>query len=65
MRLVTTIVALALLTGCASNEYSKVPEPTGEWVPANPTSLMAEQATPPAPPQRGWGRRVPSAMAAR
>jgi len=45
MRLVLIFAMAALLAGCASNEYSKVPEPSGEWVAANPASLMA----PPAP----------------
>ena len=31
------ILALAvLLAGCAGSEYSQVPEPSGDWVPANP-----------------------------
>lgn len=46
MRLALLLAAsAALLSACASNEYSKVPEPTGEWVPANPPSLMVD-ATP-------------------
>ena len=49
MRLVVALVTAALLAGCASNEYSKVPEPTGEWVAANPLSLMAPPPLPPAP----------------
>ena len=35
------LLALLTLAGCASNEYSAVPEPTGEWVPANPPALAA------------------------
>ena len=65
MRHVLALVVLAGLTGCAG-EYSKVPEPTGEWVPANPASLMV-QATPPRPQVRRvvWRRRprvVPAAV---
>lgn len=44
MRHVLALAVLAGLAGCAG-EYSKVPEPTGEWVPANPASLTV-QATP-------------------
>ena len=41
------ILALAvLLAGCASSEYSQVPEPTGEWVPANPPSLILPAGIP-------------------
>ncbi len=59
MRHALALVVLAALTGCASTEYSKVPEPTGEWVPANPASLMV-QATPPRPQVRRvvWRRRT-------
>jgi len=35
------ILLTLLLAGCASDEYSRVPEPSGEWVPANPPSLAA------------------------
>jgi hypothetical protein len=45
-RVLMLTVALAVC-GC-SGEYSRVPEPTGEWVPVNPPSFYAE-ATPPAP----------------
>ncbi len=57
MRHVLALAVLAGLTGCAG-EYSKVPEPTGEWVPANPASLMV-QAPAPRPPVRRvvWRRR--------
>ena len=37
-----TLIALVLLAGCAAPEYSKVPEPIGEWVPANPRRLTGE-----------------------
>ncbi len=39
MRFVLCVIALSFLGGCASNEYSNVPEPTGDWVPANPPRL--------------------------
>lgn len=57
MRHALAFVVLAGLAGCAG-EYSKVPEPTGEWVPANPVSLTA-QAVPPRPVvrQAAWRRR--------
>ena len=42
MRLLSTLIALVCLAGCAATEYSKVPEPTGEWVPANPPRLAGE-----------------------
>ena len=48
MRLILALTAAALLAGCTSNEYSKVPEPTGEWVAANPASLTAPPVPPPA-----------------
>lgn len=55
------LAAAVLLAGCASNEYSKVPEPQGEWVPANPASLMAENApaAPVKPVKAVWRRPVP------
>ena len=58
MRHALALVVLVGLAGCAG-EYSKVPEPTGEWVPANPVSLTA-QAVPPRPVVRQavWRRRV-------
>ena len=73
MRHALALVVLVGLAGCAG-EYSKVPEPTGEWVPANPVSLTA-QAMPPRPVVRQavWRRRwirparpavIPSAPAA-
>jgi len=42
MRLLPTLLALFCLAGCTATEYSKVPEPTGEWVPANPPRLVGE-----------------------
>jgi len=33
------LLILLLLAACASDEYSKVPEPSGAWVPANPPAL--------------------------
>jgi hypothetical protein len=55
VRLLPLVIALALLAGCAS-EYSKVPEPTGEWVPANPPRLTGE--APPVPqPTRLYSTR--------
>lgn len=41
MRLLIAVAALVLLSGCASDEYSKEPEAQGEWVPANPPGLTA------------------------
>jgi len=54
MRTLIAVVLLVSLSGCAG-DYSKVPEPTGEWVPANPASLTAE-AAPPLPVRRLLGR---------
>ena len=51
MRLLSTLIALLCLAGCAATEYSKVPEPTGEWVPANPPRLAGE-ASPGVQPTR-------------
>lgn len=48
MRLVLPLAAFATLAGCA-NEYSRVPEPSGAWMPANPPSLMAQPTPAPAP----------------
>ncbi len=58
MRRILALAVLAGLSGCAG-EYSKVPEPTGEWVPANPVSLMT-MAAPPRPVVRRavWRRRA-------
>jgi len=47
MRLLPTFIAVVCLAGCASKDYSRVPEPTGEWVPANPPRLAGE--VPPSP----------------
>lgn len=38
------MLTVLLLAGCASDEYSRVPEPSGEWVPANPPALAAPPA---------------------
>jgi len=35
------LLILLLLAACASDEYSKVPEPSGAWVPANPPALAS------------------------
>jgi hypothetical protein len=43
VRFLPLVIMLACLAGCAS-EYSRVPEPTGAWVPANPPRLTAEAA---------------------
>jgi hypothetical protein len=51
MRLLPTLLALFCLAGCTATEYSKVPEPTGEWVPANPPRLAGE-ASPGVQPTR-------------
>lgn len=39
MRRALTFGLIVLLSGCAS-EYSEVPEARGEWMPANPPSLI-------------------------
>ena len=44
------VLTLLLLTGCASDQYSSVPEPSGEWVPANPP--------PPVMPTAGASRLI-------
>jgi hypothetical protein len=44
MHLLSTMIALACLAGCAAMEHSAVPEPTGEWVPVNPPRLAGETA---------------------
>jgi hypothetical protein len=33
------LLILLLLAACAGDEYSKVPEPSGAWVPANPPAF--------------------------
>lgn len=45
MRLILALAALTALSACA-DQYSKVPEASGEWTPANPPGLTA-----PMPPQ--------------
>jgi hypothetical protein len=62
VRLIPALAVLALLGGCASNEYSKVPEPQGDWVPANPPSLMAENEPSPPPARVPLQRRQPVRM---
>jgi hypothetical protein len=42
MRFVLCIITLSLLVSCASTEYSNVPQPTGDWVPANPPRLAGD-----------------------
>lgn len=51
------LAPLALLAACASNEYSSVPKPVGEWVAVNPPGF---EPLPPAPaaPVRPVVRRV-------
>ena len=56
MRHALALVVLVGLAGCAG-EYSKVPEPTGEWVPANPVSLTAQPVPPPVVRRAVWHRR--------
>ena len=53
MRLLPLVIALACLAGCAS-EYSRVQEPTGEWVPANPPHLTAGPTRLYPTSQGGW-----------
>lgn len=48
-------VVLLVLGGCASHEYSEVPEPAGEWVAANPPEVT--QSPSPAPRPVAWHRR--------
>ena len=35
MRLIIALIVIICLAGCASTEYSSVPEPSGPWMPAN------------------------------
>ena len=35
------LIVMLFLAGCASDEYSRLPEPSGPWVPANPPGLTA------------------------
>jgi hypothetical protein len=46
MRPLFPLAILLALAGCASNEYSSVPEPSGEWVPANPPGFAASPGGP-------------------
>ena len=46
MRPLFRLAVLLALAGCTSNEYSSVPEPSGEWVPANPPGFAASPAHP-------------------
>ena len=48
MRLLLSLIVLVCLAGCAG-EYSKVPDPTGEWVPANPPRVTDDTAPMPRP----------------
>ena len=57
MRALVLIAALGALSGCAG-DYSKAPEPVGEWIPANPPGMMTEAAPAPAPRRVVWHRRV-------
>ncbi len=65
MRLVLVPVVAILLTGCAANEYSQVPEPSGEWVAANPPGLTADPVPAPLPLNRSARRTVRSYWANR
>lgn len=65
MRLALVPVVAILLTGCAANEYSQVPEPSGEWVAANPPGLTADPAPAPLPLNRAWRRPVRAYWASR
>lgn len=49
MRPILALAVLAALSACASDEYSKVPEARGEWVPANPPGLTAPMSPLPIP----------------
>lgn len=66
MRVLIALSIACSLSACASDQYSKVPEATGEWVPANPT-YTATVATPvPAPPRiHQTPRAIRAAWAAR
>ncbi len=43
MRALSILVFLLPICGC-TGDYSKVPEPTGKWVSANPPGVVAETA---------------------
>jgi hypothetical protein len=42
MRFALCVITLSSLLGCASTEYSNVPEPSGDWVPANPSRFAGD-----------------------
>ena len=42
MRSILCVILLGFLTGCSSHEYSNVPEPSGDWVPANSPRLAGD-----------------------
>jgi hypothetical protein len=42
MRFILGIMVLGLLIGCTPTQYSNVPEPSGDWVPANPPRLAGD-----------------------
>lgn len=46
MRPIIALAVLVALSACASDEYSQVPAPSGEWVPVNPPGLTAAAASP-------------------
>jgi len=60
MRLLPPLIVLICVAGCASMGYSKIPEPTGAWVPANPPRVVGESppsahpARLPVTAQGGW-----------
>ena len=61
MRLILCVIVLGFLIGCSSHEYSNVPEPSGDWVPANPPRLagdapQGQQPMPLAPRSQGGSR---------
>ena len=58
MRPILALAAVTLLTGCAANEYSQIPEPSGEWIAANPPGLTADPAPAPLPLNRSARRRM-------
>jgi hypothetical protein len=48
VRLLLSLIVLVCLAGCGG-EYSKVPDPTGEWVPANPPRVTGDTTLMPRP----------------
>ena len=42
MRFILCVIVLGFLISCSSHEYSNVPEPSGDWVPANPPRLAGD-----------------------